>query len=285
VGLTWYSRRTNDQLAMLTVPYGYLSQWGNVGDLAAHGFEATLGGTLLTTRLFNLDLNASYAYNTNRVVSLGSATGRQSVFGSLVVGYPLDASFGQTIQTFADSNADGIITGDEVTYTPVHFLGVFHAPRVYTVTPAVSLFGALVRVSALFDREMGGKQLDPYLTNCGQMGLCLDSYVKSTPLARQARVVALDHFCQGCVLVPSDFTRWRELSITSQLPTSWRQRLSLSNASVSFQVRNLMLWTDYTGPDPESVPGLGTVGQRSAQNGASGIPQPRSWTLRFDVSP
>jgi len=283
LGLSWFTRRTNDQLNTLTVPYLFRSQWANVGDLAAHGFEATFNAKLYTSRNVSVDLNASYAYNTNKVLSLGAATGFQYLYSSLVVGYPLDASFGETLDHVTDLNGDGIISGgDEVTPTPVHYLGVFNAPNVYTMTPVVSLFSGTLRVSALFDRQTGGVQLDNFTASCGSAGLCVAPYLKSTPLEEQARVFG---FISGANIVSSNFTRWRELSITADVPRRIREKLQLSTMSVSLQGRNLLLWTNFTGPDPESIPGLGTVGLGSAINGASGIPQARSWALRFDLSP
>lgn len=285
LGLTWFNRRTDDQLNVLTVPYGFLPEWANVGDVAAHGFEASLSAKVLETRQLSVELNASYAYNTNKLLSLGSASEYKFLYGSQVVGYPLDASFGQTILSVADTaggGADSIAAYREITMSPVHYLGTFYAPNVYTITPVVALLGGHVRISSSFDRQSGGVQRDTYAEQCSFYGLCLSSLVKTTSLMDQARILRGD---AGPSIVSSDFTRWRELSVTSELPLSWRQKLWLSRASVSLQVRNLMLWTNYHGPDPESVPGLGTVGSGSATIGATGIPQTRSWALRFDVSP
>ncbi len=57
------------------------------------------------------------------------------------------------------------------------------------------------------------------------------------------------------------FLRWRELSLTYNVPTRWvSQRLGLRSLSLSAAVRNLALWTGYTGIDPElNVFGRGTA--------------------------
>jgi len=285
LGLTWYKRRTTDQINTLSVPDQFLTQWANVGNVEARGFEATFGTNLFQARMLSVDLNASYAHNTNTVLSLGSASGYEAYYGSLAVGYPLDASIGQTVASYADTAGgthDGIIERSEITLTPNHYLGVFYAPNVYTLTPVVSLFGAHVRVSALFDRQTGGVQIDRNLGTCGIRGFCLGAYLPGTPIEQQLRYMNLSG---GMYVVSSDFTRWRELSVTTDLPQHVRDRLWLSRASMSLQVRNLWLWTKYSGTDPESAQGLGLRGIGSAANGAVGIPQARAWTLRFDVSP
>ena len=48
------------------------------------------------------------------------------------------------------------------------------------------------------------------------------------------------------------FLRWRELSLTYNVPTEWASRkLGLRYVSLRASVRNLALWTPYTGIDPE----------------------------------
>ena len=79
-----------------------------------------------------------------------------------------------------------------------------------------------------------------------------------------------------------DFVRFRELSITYRVPSETVSRFGLTNMSVSFAGRNIMLWTDYSGIDPELNAG-------SAQDGglnmfresidAFGVPIPRTFTM------
>jgi hypothetical protein len=283
-GLTRYSRRTTDQLNVLQVPSGFLPQWGNVGDVEGRGFEATLGTTLLDLQQLRFDINASYSHSTNKLLSLGSASGYENLYSSLVVGYPIGAVFGQTVASVYDTvggGPDGIVQYNEIALTTKHYLGTFFAPNVYTLAPSLSLFGARLRISGVFDRQTGGVQYDPFLFSCGDQGLCTAQYYKSTSLIAQARMLSV---ADGSPIVSSDFTRWREFAITSDLAPMLGGKLRLAHASVSVQVRNIALWTSYKGPDPESVPGLGASGGNPGW-GASGIPQGRSWTLRFDVTP
>jgi TonB-dependent starch-binding outer membrane protein SusC len=48
-----------------------------------------------------------------------------------------------------------------------------------------------------------------------------------------------------------DFVRLRELALTYSLPNTLTGRFGASSASVTLAGRNLALWTDYTGTDPE----------------------------------
>src|SRR3989442_1439449 len=48
------------------------------------------------------------------------------------------------------------------------------------------------------------------------------------------------------------FLRWRELSLTYNVPGSWAERrFGLQHLSLNVAVRNVMMWTGYTGIDPE----------------------------------
>ena len=91
------------------------------------------------------------------------------------------------------------------------------------------------------------------------------------------------------------FLRWRELSLTYNVPTEWASRkLGLRYVSLRASVRNLALWTPYTGIDPElNVYGRG-AGDATAELGginnnfgeaidAFGLALPRrfSFAVRF----
>jgi hypothetical protein len=51
---------------------------------------------------------------------------------------------------------------------------------------------------------------------------------------------------------PGAFVKWREATVTLQLPDRFVSRLGARNSSLTFSGRNLKLWTHYRGSDPES---------------------------------
>ena len=81
-----------------------------------------------------------------------------------------------------------------------------------------------------------------------------------------------------------DFMRFREVDITYTAPQSFAQKLGLSNLSLNAAGRNVMLFTGYTGIDPEAnAVGVGD-GTQLDQNyldavDAWGFPLPRSFTF------
>ncbi len=64
------------------------------------------------------------------------------------------------------------------------------------------------------------------------------------------------------------FLRWRELGLTYNVPTEWASRkLGLRYVSLKASVRNLALWTPYTGIDPE----LNEFGRGGGNSATSGL--------------
>nr|MBA3560377.1 hypothetical protein [Gemmatimonadaceae bacterium] len=82
-----------------------------------------------------------------------------------------------------------------------------------------------------------------------------------------------------------DFLRWRELSLTYSAPQRVASVLRARDASFTFGVRNLKLWTKYTGTDPEN----NAVGRGGGEGGLSenfldavdafGFPLPRRFSF------
>lgn len=80
----------------------------------------------------------------------------------------------------------------------------------------------------------------------------------------------------------SSSLRFNELSLTYNLPTSLAERLlRVRSASVTFAGRNLALWTNYVGKDP-NVDTSHSLTEVSADDGTA-IPQPRNFALRFTL--
>jgi TonB-linked SusC/RagA family outer membrane protein len=50
---------------------------------------------------------------------------------------------------------------------------------------------------------------------------------------------------------PGDFIRWRELTLTYTAPTTLAKRIGAGSMTLTVGARNLLLWTKYSGTDPE----------------------------------
>ena len=283
IGLTWYTRRTLDELTLLQAPTGIPNYWANTASVAQHGFEATVSVPLVNVPMMQADAEFSYSFNTSNVLGLGDGPIFQS--GNARIGYPLDAIFGSptigVVDTVSGHPPTIVYPEEIVTDTAIRFLGVSTPPRTYTLTPTVTILHGHLRLSALFDHEAGAVLLDDYRLNCISNRLCLAPFLASTPPLEQAKYLARN---PSDFYIPGDFTRWREVNATFDIPPRFLAidalHLRFSHASVSVQGRNLALWTRYTGTDPES-----RIGPYATDGQVGGIPQARAWSFRFDLTP
>jgi len=215
---------------------------------------------------------------------LGSAESNR--YQGFVVGYPLGAVFSTPILGVADTvgnHADSIVFPEEIVRDSVaRYRGVTYPPRTLTITPSMSLLGGRLRLSTSFDREMSFLVLNTALAyGCGTAGTCRAAFDKTAPLMDQALAISGDSYD---FLEPGTFTRWREFTATVNIPSRFLRldfiRLRFSQGTISLQGRDLKLWTSYKGSDPESREGFW-----NNDPVANGIPQTRTWSFRFDITP
>jgi len=103
------------------------------------------------------------------------------------------------------------------------------------------------------------------------------------PLWRQARAVA-NRFTpvqtSHGFIEDNTFTRIRELTVSYNVPESFtRKYIRARGASVNFGVRNLAVFSDWTGVDPEQNYGQGDTQQTLLTAGP-----PRFYTMRLSLS-
>jgi len=253
----------------------------NIGDVSAHGFEATADARLFDTRSVRATLQFSYSYHTDKLLSLGAAPNAGGCSGCYAVGYPLSSAFTRPIIGVADTvggGPDGIIIDSReiVRDSVIRFMGVMFPPTTIGLTPALTLLEGRVRLSTSFDRQTGFVIED----NPSQASsIALAAVQPGSSLMQQAQLMG------GVPYERGDFTRWREFTVSADLPSRLVRSLLLKRGTVNFQVRNLALWTRYGGSDPESQPGSGVAGGVFAGPVPTGIPLARAWTISFDVTP
>jgi hypothetical protein len=91
------------------------------------------------------------------------------------------------------------------------------------------------------------------------------------------------------------FVRFRELSITGNVPLAWVRRLRVRDLGITVAARNLGLWTKYSGIDPEvSNAGGGnnfsgqfnnrnTLNNDARADLGGATPLSRSWIIRINT--
>jgi hypothetical protein len=211
---------------------------------------------------FDLTLNGSI--NSNKLLSLGNTPAQIGTTTRAVEGYPLFGLWARPILGWEDKNRDGILTYNADAGLNEVFVGDsaiyrgYNSPRyMATLTPGLDLFARRFRLQALFDYRGGNK----YYNNterirCVSRQNCNGLMNPEASFEEQAMVVAtrnhpsatLDGFFQ-----PGAFVKLRELSATfTPSPEFARRYIRARSFSITASGRNLALWSNYRGADPET---------------------------------
>jgi len=78
----------------------------------------------------------------------------------------------------------------------------------------------------------------------------------------------------------ADFVKLREVSLTVDVPSQWMRRTGASSASFVLSGRNLAIWSDYDGVDPE-VNSYG--GRNFVRIDAYALPMVRRMSVGFNL--
>ena len=274
VDFTWYDKKTTDMLASIaTAPSsGFpVNRFTNLGTVTNSGVELGITGTPVRREEIEWDTRVSYSTNKNRLEDFGvDGKTRESVTSGLQAyavvqehreGYPLAGYWAAKHQT----NPDGtplLNTSGAVIFDTASYVGPSSPTREVGFSNTLTLFRNW-RVYALLDYKGGF-----YLFNQKERNRCqsgVDNCARvNDPRVRNPQTASDSLLAKNLVLWRSstreyiekaDFTKLREVSVTYTVPRSLLSRLGRSGpsgASISFSGRNLALWSDYSGIDPET---------------------------------
>lgn len=178
---------------------------------------------------------------------------------------------------------------------PLVYMGRSIPPREYSLNGTLTLFGN-VRVFSMIDMKQGHRKLDGNTrVRCGIFGRCLENFV-ALPDARLANFPNLKQTADSMtvarynsnstivdyLITDASFARWRELTVSYDLPARFAQRARASRASIAVSGRNLALWTDYQGFEPEAMFLGGSRGGNTAWEQTT-MPQLRTWVVTLNL--
>jgi hypothetical protein len=248
-----------------------------------------INAQILATNRFGWDITFNGSHNTNKLVTLGKdPTGKDipPIIGTTIsqkAGYPLQ-SYWTRPYTWSDANNDGIITPNEVAIGDTAVFQGYSQPRLeLSMTNGIDLFNRRVRLTLLVDHKGGFRVLNSeqqFL--CQQSVSCKDISSLDVPLWRQARAVA-NRFTpvqtSNGFVEKNDFTRIREFTAAFNVPESFAKKyMRARSASLNLGVRNLAVYTDWTGVDPEQNYGQGDTQQTLLTAGP-----PRVYSVRLSL--
>ncbi|MGQ0647864.1 MAG: SusC/RagA family TonB-linked outer membrane protein [Gemmatimonadaceae bacterium] len=264
--VTAYDKTTKDALIDAIVPPSVGSANNvkkNLGSVENKGLEILASGQVFDKRALAMDLSVSYSTNSNKLISLGGTPPQVGTNTQVREGYPLFGFWENKILGWQDKNGDGLITyfadeaRNEVFVDSVDtFLGYTQPRNLATLTTGFEFLNRKLRLQTLFDYRGGHlwynntERIRCTRPNCsGRMnpnGLLIDKAMVTAALEHPARTNA-GYF------QPGGYVRFREASLQYTFSPSFARNIfRAQSANFVASARNLKLWTDYRGTDPES---------------------------------
>jgi TonB-linked SusC/RagA family outer membrane protein len=292
--LTYYVKNSRDALISRVLPpslgTGQTSRFENLGHVRNWGWEGLLTAQILQTRRFGWDVLINGSTNSNELISLGGVPPIITTTQRNQEGYPLFGWWSRNI-TWEDKNGDGIIvynanpTLSEIAVEAEQTFQGYSMPRhEVAATTGFDLWRGRLRLASMVDFK-GGHLVynNTERIRCASRNNCRGLIDTTAPLWEQARTVAVRQFGTGVLggfFEKGDFIRWRELALTFNMPEEWANRVFRGRSLVATAAaRNLgILWTEYTGVDPEA---FGTTGNAPSEFQAFAPPTYFSLRLTF----
>ena len=272
VELTYYNKKSQDAIFNLTqAPSSGSAQTSlryNLGGIQNTGVEALVNAQLIDRRALGVDITLAASHTSNKINALGlDLSGNPlPIIGfnggtQQRAGLPLNSAWARPY-TYADLDGNGIITPNEVTVdTTWHFVSYQQPRDEVSLTTGIELLNRKLRFNILADFKGGSKvlnNLEGFLCPQAQSASgCAYNANPKASLADQARAVAATNMgtlnTNWGFLEPIDFVRLREVSATWTLGDAFVAKyVRARGASLNLAVRNVHVWTKYTGTDPEA---------------------------------
>ncbi len=321
LGVTYYQNEINDILlaVSLSPSSGYLSKYANAGKMENKGLELDFGIKILENKNFGLDIYGNFNNNKNKVLDLAGVDrvplSDQSITSNAIVGQPLGVLFGS--RASRDANGELVLDANGFpTLDPEQ--GIIGDPNPdWRGGLGLRGFFKDLNFNVLFETYQGGDFAERtrfVLTSFGTYGTVGDEVTLDKALVNSAGDVFeagttvrgnIYDYGAGDVLLDEtwyttiggglggsainefsiadgSWTRLREVSLGYTVKSkSFRSATQMESIELSIAGRNIALWTDILGIDPE-------VNQSGVDNGF-GIeyftnPSTRSWLASIKLN-
>ncbi|HKO17060.1 MAG TPA: SusC/RagA family TonB-linked outer membrane protein [Gemmatimonadaceae bacterium] len=307
--VTYYHKKTTDAILFKQVApsTGFPgTQPFNAGSILNKGWEIAIRGTPVRNNQITWDLNASIATNDNKVLSLLPGTNFVTAGTYLrhTVGFPAFGWWERRLVS-AQVNPDG--TGIKSSMlcddgkggtTPCYnSSGSLVAPLVYlgrSVPPtegSVSTTLGFLKNFSIYtqvDFKHGQKKMDGNTrVRCTFFGgRCPENFTSAFPVntldpVRTAEINS-NRSLVDFLITNASFAKWRELTLSYNVPERFARMANLSRAQLSVSGRNLHTWTSYQGFEPEAMFLGGSRGGNAAWEQTT-LPQLTSWIVSLSL--
>ncbi|MVN20644.1 SusC/RagA family TonB-linked outer membrane protein [Mucilaginibacter arboris] len=263
-----YQKDTHNLFVQQNLSYtsGFASLQTNAGKMRNKGIEVSLEGDVLRGRDYVVTLFGNFAYNNNKITSLGQVSQFESGTSIIRVGLPLGSHYtvksaGVDPQTgqYLYYNRDGSVTSVYSASTQnVAEFGTYLAPYQGGFGLNASYKG--ISLSSLFSYAQGFKRFnnqDYFLDNPANASSYNMEEIVNTIWRKPGDITTIGAITSQRQFNSNDvqdasFVRLRNVRLGYSLPKSLIDKIKyVSGVRVFAQGENLYTWTKWTGFDPE----------------------------------
>jgi hypothetical protein len=320
VEFTYYNKKTVDAiLDKVVAPSSGQSgtQPINIGGLLNSGIELSMRASPLRSDRVSLDLTGQFSTNHNEVTDLGIPGQYFVVAGAYLrhqVGYPAFGWFEKRVVSTQINRTTGVTSNAMCSDTipksggkeggtprlcagldgvygnaddaPMVYLGRSTPPRELAFGGTLSLFNRF-HLYSMVDVKNGQKKLDGNTrARCGIFGRCKENF-PSTYAAEIDSIRTVESNSNSnlvdFLITKSNYARWRELTVTFDVPDKLALKAGAHRATLAVSGRNLALWTSYMGFEPEAMFLGGSRGGNAAWEQTT-LPQLRTWMFTLNLA-
>jgi TonB-linked SusC/RagA family outer membrane protein len=265
---TLYRKISHNALFQRPLPPSFgagANQFQNLARVENRGFELSVDAGVVRTPMLDWQLRVAGSHNVNRLVTVGDATLPTSPGSRNVVGYPINGLWDRAILSYKDADGNGIIAESEIVVADTQSFRGSSVPQYEAqVANDFGLLHGRLHIVANFDyRGQYWNQWGYANQRCVSTANCRAVNDPNAPQADQVAAVmgasSVNRTLWG-FFVQNDFIRFRELSLTYNLPDRITNFFGRGHpTTLVLSGRNIgMLWTKYPGLDPESNSSAGS---------------------------
>jgi TonB-dependent starch-binding outer membrane protein SusC len=305
---TGFTRDTRDLLIsrILAPSLGVAAnQFVNLSNMNTKGAEALIDVTPIDTRAVRWNQTIAFTALSNKIVGLGVVDGQpvQPIIQGVQqfrAGYPAGAFFQRRILDYGDYNNDGLISNvncpaygglanpvlvggprcEILLSDSLDYIGNQLPTREIAYNTNITLFKNF-NLNALLQYRGGLKLYNNTreFRNNGGFANGPDFWDRRSPISEQLKSAARAMGTSDGYIEDASFLRLSEVSATWTVPAATAKLFGAGGLSITLAGRNMGLWTDYSGFDPEV---LTNPGAAFGQTDFLTNPPIRRWALRVN---
>jgi len=281
IDFTYYNKRTRDVILNRAIApsLGYTgTQIVNAGTVSNKGIEAKLALTPVRSRTIRWDLTTNVSTNDNKILDLDPAqpnltfipVGFAALGGRYQEGFPIAAWFQKRVVSATLNPATGRAAnvlcdggaGPNQNLPGGPGVPCSQAPAVYLGRPTAKVEGSVGNQLTFFDRlqlhvlvdfKTGYRMFDvTHWVGCASFRVC-EAAVRPQNYDPTYIAELESGLPPSQLYSDASFARLREIAVSYSFPTRWARLLGARTAVANLSARNLRLWTNYSGLDPENA--------------------------------